>query len=87
MAIYSITYNFNPNDPMWIVDADSVKKATCIQSEIKIAPLTKTTYTTIVQYIVLLDCNEGTMTVPEDNAFDNLDDALLALKTKVTTGC
>lgn len=81
MGPYSLTYNFNPNDLLWVLDGDSVKKATCLQVDIKIVPTTTTTFTTIINYIVLLDCNAGTMTVSQQNAYSSLDQAIAALQT------
>lgn len=85
MGPYSLTYNFNPNDLLWVLDGDSVKKATCIQVDIKIVPSTATSNTTLINYIVLLDCNAGTMTVSEQNAYASLEQAIAALQNYMST--
>jgi hypothetical protein len=75
----TVTYNFNPNDQMWILDNNSVKKGVCIQTEIKIVP-SGNTYTTIINYIVLLECNSGTIVASDQYSFASLSDALIALQ-------
>lgn len=85
MGTYTVDYNFTPNDPMWILDNNSVKKGTCIQVEIKIIPSADTVFVTDIKYIALLDCNAGTLLVDESNAYTSLEDAILALQTSVET--
>lgn len=85
MAAYSITYKFNPNDPMWILDNNSVKKATCLQINIKIIPSSITTFENEINYIALLDCNKGTIVVAESNAYTSLDEAIAALQNNIQT--
>ena len=83
MAAYSVSYNFNPNDPMWILDNNSVKKATCLQVDIKVVPTTLVNFDNQISYIALLDCNKGTIVVDESNAYLTLEDAIAALQSAV----
>lgn len=83
MSAYSVSYNFNPNDPMWILDNNSVKKATCLQVDIKVVPTTLVNFDNQITYIALLDCNAGTIVVDESNCYLTLEDAIAALQTAV----
>lgn len=83
MAVYSISYDFNPNDAVWVVDNNSVKKSTCLQVDIKVVPGINNTITNIINYLVLLDCNAGTLIVPAENVFDSLEDAIVALQSSI----
>lgn len=83
MNEYTVTYKFNPNDLVWVLDSNSVKKGTCVQSVINVAQKNKTEIETIITYLILLDCNSGTIWVEDVNAFASLQEALAALATQI----
>jgi hypothetical protein len=82
--MYSIPYSFNPNDVMWVLDGNTVKKGSCMQVEIKVNPAGSNSFVVVISYIVLLDCNGGTITISDSNAFQSLEDAILALQNYIT---
>jgi hypothetical protein len=84
--MYSVSYQLNPGDPAWVLDKNSVKKGTCVQSQIKVVPIvptTNTNYQTIISYIILLECNAGTVTVLDQNVYLTLDAAIAALQANI----
>jgi hypothetical protein len=81
MSTYSAGYNFNPNDTIWVLDNQTIKEGTCVQTNILIVNNSSGIPQTTVSYIVLLNCNEGTMTVADADAYPTLADALNALQT------
>jgi hypothetical protein len=86
--MYTVTYKFNPNDLVWVLDSNSVKKGTCVQSVVKIAQKNKTDIQTVIEYLILLDCNSGTIWVDDANAYESLQDAIDALSLQMqTTSC
>lgn len=88
MSTYSVSYDFNPNDPLWVLSGNSIQQATCIQVDIKVVPTSNLVYNVLVYYIVLLECNAGTLTIKSDYAFFTFDDAVAALKASIdTAGC
>ena len=80
---YTVTYKLQSNDVAWILDGNSVKKGTCLQTNIDIIPLSPTTTATNITYVILLECNAGTITVPDANVYLTLEDAIIALQTSI----
>jgi hypothetical protein len=84
MSTYSAGYNFNPNDTVWILDNQTIKEGVCVQTNIMVVNNSSGVLQTTVTYLVLLNCNAGTMTVADADAFPTLEDALTALQTYLT---
>lgn len=79
---YSINYKFNPNDIVWVVDTNSVRKGVCVQATIKVFQKSKTESQTEIHYGVIMDANEGTVWVLDADTYDNLTDAIDALRAQ-----
>jgi hypothetical protein len=80
---YTVTYKLQTNDVAWILDGNSVKKGTCLQTIINVVPITPNTVATNISYLILLECNAGTATVLDANVYLTLEDAITALQSNM----
>lgn len=81
VPIYNATYNFDPSEPVWVIDRanNGVKYGTVYQTEIKIHKETEqTTHAKIVYYVSFND-NTGTTVAKDDEVFASSELAWAAL--------
>jgi len=85
MATYTTGYNFNPGDKVWILDGQSIKEGTCLQTDITLVNDSANNLVETIEYLVLLNCNQGTMLVLDDQAYPSLINAVTALEAYMAT--
>lgn len=85
MTIYNAGYNFNPNDTVWVLDGQSIKEGICLQTSIVIVADANNNVQTNLTYLVLLNCNVGTIVISDEKAFHTLADAVTALQTYINS--
>lgn len=79
--IYNATYDFDPNEPVWVIDRlnNGVKYGTVYQTEIKVHKETETTTRAKVIYYVSFNDSTGTTVAKDDEVFDSATAAWAAL--------
>lgn len=80
---YSVSYNFNPNDTAWVLSGQTIETGVVLQTSIIIAVDTTNTPVTTITYLVLLNCNGGTVTVTDNEIFTTFAAASTALQTYI----
>lgn len=83
MSAYTVSYKLQSNDIAWVLDGNSVKKGTCLQTIINVVPDSPSTVVTNISYIILLECNAGTLVVVDANVYLTLDEAIAALQAGI----
>ena len=81
VPIYNATYNFDPSEPVWVIDRlnNGVKYGTVYQTEIKIHKETELTSHAKVIYYVSYNDSTGTTVAQSDEVFTSLNAAWAAL--------
>lgn len=79
--MYTLNYDFNPGDTIYVQLNNTIQEGTCMQANIQLINNSANTLTTTITYLVLLKCESGTISVDSSNAYSTLSDALTALGT------